>query len=223
MVSDFDDQPLLIDQIVLHHPWYAIALWIAVSLLDEVFRSRSDLHYRAGANRHFVREQPSRANAPGARFAFVVKALGGSFFLAMIDIVARSKHAPWLFEFIAGALILTELTYLCGWHQTYWLYRYARDSSGIRGKITYAFWLRLRVGIALLVTFGFIYLVLAVLIERSFLVGGAAGNLALAAYFWRFRGSSSPRAQPTQSAVATAPGDPASSNAATDSAGTDSG
>jgi hypothetical protein len=221
VASDWD-QPLVIDRIVMH-PWYAIALWIAVSLVDEIFRSRSDVHYQAGAHRHFIREQPLRANAPGARFAFVVKALGGAFFLAMIDIVARSKHMSWLFELIAGAFILTELTYLCGWHQTYWLYRHARDSSGIRGRITYTFWLRLRVGIALLVTFGFIYLLLLVLLDRPFLAGGVAGNWALAAYFWRYRAPPTARPNPKEPDVAPAAGGSMSSADATESPRSDNG
>jgi hypothetical protein len=119
-------------------------------------------------------------------FAFVLKSLGGAFFLLMISAVARSRHIPWLFEVIAGALILTDLTYVLGRNQTYWTYRYARDSSGISGSIAYAHWLRVRISIGTVIGFAALYAFLLVLFDLPFLFGGAAGNLALAVYLRRY-------------------------------------
>jgi hypothetical protein len=181
-------EPQFIDALVQNR-WAAVGAWVVLSFADEVLRARAEKHRQDGAHRHFVRQGPApRSQARGATFAFVVKGLGGAFFLLMIAVVASSRQVAWLFEATVGVFILTEASYLLGSHQSYWIYRYARDSRGIAGTITYSWWLRVRLGVATLLGFGLLYAMLAVLFGRAFFTGGALGNLALAAYLWRFQG-----------------------------------
>jgi len=165
--------------------WPPLAVWVALSGIDRALAIACEKQYRAGANRHFVRVK-ARVDpaATGSRFAFVVKILGGAFFLAFAR-GAASRHDPWLFEALVGGLILIEPPFVLARLQTYLMYRHGSASDGITGSITYEEWFLYRIFVAHMISFAALYGFLFALTGRVFLAGGAASSLSIGLYCWK--------------------------------------
>lgn len=113
-----------------------------------------------------------------------------------------SLKQPQFFYFLIGMLVLREVTVHLRHIRNLALYPIAK-AGGLKGQIEYSRWSALKLSAVELLSFGGMYLILAIFLRSWFMAGGAFGCCVVGVQHWRMYKKALALSQTSQESLAT--------------------
>ena len=177
---------------LLPHIWFIIPVWIALYIGDYYLTIYTAQKITTEMAQHLEFERSYELNpfyegdvnqlrkiSP----RFILMLLLTSGFLLFAWWITRLLQLPALFDFIAGELILLELTVQLRHLRNLALIQ-SYQPGAIIGHLRYAYWFGLRLSGWELFSVSASYLILGILLGSWFLVGGTVGNFMAGLKHW---------------------------------------
>jgi hypothetical protein len=171
---------VLIDSIE-HNVWLGIGIWVVLYVGDYTLTIIGAKLYRRGARQFFTFERGYELNPVFRRDIEKLRYLSPRFVfflcitsILMLIIWRLSRPFPQLFTFLMGALILIEVSIHIRHLRNIALFRLVAQKDAVKGHISYAGWLSYRISAIELLTFAGLYLIVYVLTDSLFFLGGVA-------------------------------------------------
>ena len=179
-------------QSLLHQIWFTLLIWSALYFGDYYLTIFTAQKITTEMAQHLEFERSFELNPFFERDVnqlrrisprFLLMWLVTSVFLYLAWGISKLIDLPALFDFLAGELILLELTVQLRHLRNLALIKSYRDGA-LTGHLRYAYWFGLRLSAWDLFAFSVFCMILAVLLRSWFFAGGIVGNLILAYKHW---------------------------------------
>ena len=180
-----------------------IILWAGMFILDFYLTARAQREYNRNARGILVYEagyqldDPSRGDQDRPVFTprSILSLISSTIALLVIwFVVVQMWDYQELYWFILGGLFLTILAVDIRHMQNIYLYRNTGTPNGLKGKLEYPGWLGYRSSALDMFTYSGLFLFIAIILSRWFLVGGAFGCAVTGVRHWiwsnRYRATS---------------------------------
>lgn len=198
---------------VAENLWIGLTVWTILYISDYMMTIACARMYHAGVREKIAFEGSFELNPYFQKDVTALRSISPRFILALAFYLAllaalwfltREIAAPnAMYLFPLGALLLMELAVHVRHIRNFVLFRGVLVSGGVQGRIEYSRLLSLRVSLAEFLAFAVLFLLVGVVTESWFVLGGAAGCLSLAGHHRRWiRKHAKKKAQEVQPADA---------------------
>ncbi len=168
---------------LLHSPVAAICLWAAVYTSDYYLTLYGARLYRSGPHRHLEFEGSYELTPVFQRDIDLMRRVSARFLLALAFsavalfgvwlIGVRALRVEWPLAVLLGGLVLREAAVHLRHFRNIAMFRMARQTGALAGKLVYPRWFLLRSSAFELFSFAAFFLFLAAIVGGWFFVGGA--------------------------------------------------
>lgn len=185
----------MIEHLLIHNPWLAIAIWVAAYLLDYYLTLYGARLYQSGAKEHFgfggsyeltpyYQKEIDLLRVVSPRFLLMLAlsslAIGLVWWLAV-----PLLGLPEFFLLLIGGLISRQLVVIIRHIRNIVLFRHAQTAGNIQGRVEYTRRVTLRGSAAELFTFAAIYLLIFLIAGSVFFAGGTLACTLTGIQHWR--------------------------------------
>ena len=169
---------------------WSILVWAVLYTSNHILSVLAGQLSESGAERHLVYEKDALALPVAQKNAsrpnpFTSLRLFNIRFLVSLVLMTlmllffwynrdNPLYFPGLYEFVLGGMMLLQGVAHIGHASQLTLLRYARNSQGIDGQVTFSAWLNYRQSAFELLAFGTLFLAIYLLTGRIFFLGGMA-------------------------------------------------
>ena len=171
-------------------PWLGLLMWAVLYTSDLVFTMTCARLYQQGAGEFIHFEGSFELNPYYQKDVDALRLLNPRFFIALTAscvlqaaiwyMTMRALFVPNMYFFALGAMVLVELTIHVRHVRNLFLFRALLAGHGIKGRIEYPRPIMLRLSSMEIASFAILYIVLFVVTDNWFLLGGAFACLSLA-------------------------------------------
>ena len=185
----------MVEPLLINHVWLAVAIWVISYTADyyatiytaRLYQARARMFFTFGGSLEltpYYQRDVDQLRRWSPRF-------GLALLLSVIGIVlvwwlsVGWLSQPDIFLFLMGALVLREAAVLLRHARNITLFRYARDTDGLTGQVSYARWLVLKLSAIELISFALLFCLLFLLAGRWFFLGGGVACLTTGYQQWR--------------------------------------
>lgn len=171
----------MLGKILIENVWLSMGIWAALYILDYALTIIGAKMYHSGANKVIVFEKGYELTPYFQKDIALMRRFSPRFILALflscagIWVVRVPLNAPPdIFAFLIGALIFLEVGVHVRHVKNLCLFRYAARSRGLKGHIEYSRWFSLRLSSIELFCFAVLFLLVFLLSNSFFVLGGVA-------------------------------------------------
>lgn len=182
---------------VAENLWVGLIAWMIVYISDYTMTIVCARMYHAGVREKIAFEGSFEMNPYFQKDVNALRCISPRFVLALafssamlaalwyLTRIAGNWDAMYLFPL--GAVLLLELAIHVRHFRNFALFRGVLVSGGVQGRIEYSRLLSFRVSSAEVLAFAVLYLIIGLITESWFVLGGAAGCLSLIGHHQRWR------------------------------------
>jgi len=185
----------LIETLLIHNIWLAIALWAIAYLLDYYLTLYGARLYQAGAKEHFgfsgsyeltpyYQPEIDRLRLVSPRFLLAL-ALSSLMIWLVWWLAVPLLGLSALFMLLIGGLVSRQLVVIARHLRNIILFRQARTVGNIQGRVEYQRRVSLWLSAAELLTFAAFFLLIFFISGSIFFLGGALGCTVTGLQHWR--------------------------------------
>jgi hypothetical protein len=171
----------MIGELLVRNVWVVLGIWSLLYISDYALTIIGAKLHRRGACAHFAFEKGYELNPLFQKDIELLRYLSPRFilmlfitcFLIWLVHALLWKSIPNLYAFLVGAYLFVELCIHFRHVKNIFLFRYAKEGKGVRGKIEYSRWLSFRLSAVEFICFSGLFVISFIITGSYFLLGGA--------------------------------------------------
>jgi hypothetical protein len=171
------------EEFVFDKLWIVLPMWLVLYVSDYLLTILGARYYKAGACDHFVFEGSYELTPEFQPDVDALRLFSRKFLRAVIISTAifsslwyishQDKVCMFIFKFVCGGMILSEVPIHIRHARNIALFRLARSHQGISGQVTYKRWVLYRLSCIELAGFVFLFLIVFLLTGSVPFLGGS--------------------------------------------------
>jgi len=181
----------LIEQLLIQQVWLAAVICGGTYISDyyltlytaRLYQAKAKMHFSFGGSLEltpYYQTDVDQLRRWSPRFGLALLLLVGGI-VSVWWLSIRWLNQPAFFLFLVGALLLREAAIHMRHIRNIVLFRYARDTEGVKGQVEYSRWLTFKLSAVELFSFALLFL-LCTLLARSWLFVGGTVACAITGY-----------------------------------------